>query len=399
VALIAVELPKIGLVMETVQVTRWLKNVGDAVKLGEPLLEVETEKSVVEIEAAVAGRLDQILVPVGQEAKVGDKIAWVDSTEAPAQVTHNPELTTRKSDSARTITPPRALQSGGRIRSTPAARRLVAERGLDLSRMAGTGPGGRVQLADVTPLVDGASATPPRSQAPAPATGQMSPMQRALARAMSLSNATVPQFTVERSMDCSALQAARTEYGATAASGSPALSVNDFLLQAVARALIEIPAMNATYSGDQEGMEARIVSAAGTHIGLVVAIEGGLLVPVLRDVERLGLRELARQRRDCVERALKGRLKREELAGATCSISNLGARGPDRFAAMINPPESAILAVGRQRDCVVARDGGFAVRPMSELTLTVDHRVVNGRLAAEFLARVVEILESRDWRS
>ena len=140
------------------------------------------------------------------------------------------------------------------------------------------------------------------------------------------------------------------------------------------------------------------MAAAGTHIGLVVAFEEGLLVPVLHDVERLGLQALARQRRECVARALKGRLRGEELRGATCSLSNLGARGPDRFAAMINPPESAILAVGRQRECVVARNGGFAVRPLSDLTLTVDHRVVNGRLAADFLARVVEILESRDWR-
>ena len=215
---------------------------------------------------------------------------------------------------------------------------------------------------------------------------------------MTLSNATIPQFTVERSVDCSAMQAARTEYGAAAAPDSPALSVNDFLLQAMARALIELPAMNATYSGDGEGVEARIVPAAGTHIGLVVAIEGGLLVPVLRDVERLGLTGLARRRLDCVERGLKGRLKREELDGATFSISNLGAQGPDRFTAIINPPQSAILAVGRQRDCVVARGGGFVVRPLSELTLTVDHRIVDGRLAAEFLARVVEILENRDWR-
>jgi pyruvate dehydrogenase E2 component (dihydrolipoamide acetyltransferase) len=197
-------------------------------------------------------------------------------------------------------------------------------------------------------------------------------------------------------MDCGALSAVRAEFAAAA--GSPALSVNDFLLQAMARALIDLPAMNATYSGDRDGVEGEIVAANGTHIGLVVAVEGGLLVPVLRDVERLGLQALAAQRRDCVRRAVRGRLRREELTGATCSISNLGARGPDRFAAMINPPESAILAVGRQRDCVVVRDGGFAVRTHSALTLTVDHRVINGRLAADFLGRVVEILESRDWR-
>jgi pyruvate dehydrogenase E2 component (dihydrolipoamide acetyltransferase) len=397
-ARVAIEIPKIGLVMDTVRVTRWLKDVGEAVVSGETLLEVETEKSLVEIEATVNGRLDQILVPVGQETKVGEQVAWVDAADLPAATAHKSEAPAPQAVPAGTPAARRAVHSDGRIRSTPAARRLVTERGLDLSRLVGSGPGGRVQLADVPSRADESSTSRPVERAGVPATRAMSPMQRALARAMSLSNARVPQFTVERAMDCSALQAVRREFGAAAGAGSPALSVNDFLLQAVARALIDLPAMNATYASDGDESEARIVAAEGTHIGLVVALEGGLLVPVLHDVDRLGLQALARQRRDCVKRALQGRLRGEELRGATCSISNLGARGPDRFAAMINPPESAILAVGRQRECVVARDGGFALRPLSELTLTVDHRAVNGRLAADFLARVVEILESRDWR-
>ena len=128
-------------------------------------------------------------------------------------------------------------------------------------------------------------------------------------------------------------------------------------------------------------------------------VDNGLLVPVIHDVERLGLAEIARRRQDCVERGLLGRLKREEVEGATFSISNLGAEGPDRFTAIINPPQSAILAVGRQRDCVVAREGAIVVRPLSDLTLTVDHRVADGRLASQFLARLVAILEGRDWRS
>ncbi len=138
--------------------------------------------------------------------------------------------------------------------------------------------------------------------------------------------------------------------------------------------------------------------ASGAHIGLVVAVENGLLVPVLHDVEQLGLAELTRRRSEAVARALKGKLKREELEGATFSLSNLGARGPDRFTALINPPQSAILAVGRQRDCVVAINGSIHVRPMSQLTLTVDHRVADGRLAADFLASLVEILEGDAWR-
>ena len=169
-------------------------------------------------------------------------------------------------------------------------------------------------------------------------------------------------------------------------------------MQAVARVLIEFPAVNATFAGDPESADAQIVPASGAHIGLVVAVDNGLLVPVMHDVERLGLAEIARLREECVGRSLKGKLKREEVDGATFSISNLGATGPDRFTAIINPPQSAILAVGRQRDCVVARDGAAVVRPMSDLTLAVDHRVADGRLASQFLARLIEILEGRDWR-
>jgi pyruvate dehydrogenase E2 component (dihydrolipoamide acetyltransferase) len=214
---------------------------------------------------------------------------------------------------------------------------------------------------------------------------------------MTLSNATIPQFTVSRSVDWTELHAKRREFAARLADGAPKLSVNDFLLQAVARSLIEYPALNATFSGDPVSADACLVPASGAHIGLVVAVDDGLLVPVIHDVERLGLVEIARRSRDCVKRALIGRLKHEDM-GATFSISNLGTKGPDRFTAIINPPQSAILAVGRQRDCVVARDGAVVVRPMSDLTLTVDHRVADGRLASQFLARLIEILEGRDWR-
>ena len=391
--LIAQEIPKVGLVMEEVKVVRWLKNVGDDVAAGEPLLEVETEKSVVEIEAAANGRLTQILVQVDQQAAVGDQVAWIESAEAQGAATM--AVAPRTVDSATVAATPStvamAARDGERIRSTPVARKLAAERGIDLGGIAGSGPGGRVQLDDVQRAIDA-----PRA---AGAAQPLSPMRRALARAMSLSNATIPQFTVARSVDWTELQARRREFAARLADGAPRLSVNDFLLQAVARSLIEFPALNATFSGDPESADARIVPASGAHIGMVVAVDSGLLVPVIHDVERLGLAEIARRRQDCVERGLKGRLKREEVEGATFSISNLGAEGPDRFTAIINPPQSAILAVGRQRDCVVARDGGIVVRPLSDLTLTVDHRVADGRLASQFLARLVEILEGRDWRS
>jgi pyruvate dehydrogenase E2 component (dihydrolipoamide acetyltransferase) len=394
-ARIALELPKIGIVMEEVRVTRWLKSVGDVISTGEPLLEVETEKSVLEIEAAVSGRLAEILVPADQAARVGDHIAWVETAEAAA--TPRPEPPPRQPAQTRPQTPNIQERVGGRVRSSPVARRLAVEHGVDLGGIAGSGPGGRVQLADVRSVLEGAATGANPSSVDAPDSARLSPMRLALARAMSLSNATVPQFTVERAVDWTTVQALRSQFAASRTQGLPRLSLNDFLLQAVARTLIEMPAMNATFSGDVDSSDARIAPANGAHLGLVVAVANGLLVPVIHGVERFTLAEIARRRADCVQRAINGRLKRDEIEGATFSISNLGARGPDRFVAMINPPESAILAVGRQRNCVVATSDGVQVRPLSELTLTIDHRVADGRLAAEFLARLVEILEARDW--
>lgn len=361
--------------MESARLVRWLKQVGDSVTQGEGLLELETEKTVITIEATVSGRLAQVLLEVDQEARVGDRIAWIDSESAP----------------------PVESPDAARVRSSPVARRLSAEQGLDLAHIAGTGPRGRVQLEDVRRAVAAQSAQ--RAMSPAAVAGQRLPsMRRAIARAMTLSNATIPQFTVTRAVDWTALQVARAEIGATLPVGSRKLSVNDFLLQALAGALLGFPGMNATFSGNPERPDARIVQASGAHIGLVVAMEDGLLVPVLHGVEKLGLAELARRRSECVERALAGGLRREEFEGATISVSNLGARGPDRFTALVNPPQSAILAVGRQRDCVVAGSGGIHVRPMSELCLSVDHRVADGRLASEFLAHLVALLEGGEWR-
>jgi len=410
VALIAIELPRVGLVMENARLVRWLKNVGDLVRQGEPLLELETEKSTVEIESAETGRLVEILLQVDQQAQVGDRIAWLD-TEGAGVDTSGPAESSRLVASvararAESIAPrptsslPLAKPelAHGRIRSSPAARHLAAQHGVDLAQLAGTGPRGRVQLSDVQRAVEShcrQTASASAASRPRP----LSSMRRALARSMTLSSTTIPQFAVERAVDWTALQALRTKLVAELPAGAVRPSVNDFLLQAIARALLSFPLLNATFSGDANSPDAALVPAHGTHVGLVVAVEDGLLVPVFHGIEQLGLSELACRRSETVERALHGKLKREELDGATISLSNLGARGPDRFTALINPPQAAILAVGRQRDCVVAIDGRVHVRPMSQLTLGVDHRVADGRLATDFLATLAEILEGDVWRT
>jgi pyruvate dehydrogenase E2 component (dihydrolipoamide acetyltransferase) len=374
VALVALEIPKIGLVMENARIVRWLKDVGDVVRQGEPLLELETEKSVVEVESTESGRLVELLLRADQEARVGDRIAWLEND---ADVSREGKAE--------------------RIKSSPVARRLAAQHAVDLRGITGTGPHGRVQLIDVQRTVETQAAHSTAVSTPS-GVQPLSSMRRALARSMTLSNANVPQFAVERAVDWTTLQTLRAKLVAELPAGTPQPSVNDFLLQGIAGALLRFPALNVTFAGDANSPDAGVVPAQGVHIGLVVAVDQGLLVPVLHGVEQLGLQELAHRRSDTVRRALKGKLKREELEGATFSVSNLGKRGPDRFNALINPPQSAILAVGRERDCVVARHGSIQVRPMSELTLTVDHRVADGRLASDFLACLVDILEGDAWR-
>jgi pyruvate dehydrogenase E2 component (dihydrolipoamide acetyltransferase) len=410
VALVAVEIPKVGLVMENARLVRWLKSLGDVVRQGEPLLELETEKSVVEIESAESGRLVEILVHADQPARVGDRVAWLDTDGLGADMTPPAQSSTPEAAAARASLASSAREHthalpvadrerapGRRIRSSPVARRLAAQQGVDLGRLAGTGPRGRVQLSDVRQAIETRSAQP-TAGFPAGGPQPLSSMRRALARSMTLSSTTVPQFLVERAVDWSALQALRAKLVAELPARAPRPSVNDFLLQAMARALLSCPALNATFCGDVNSPDAGLVPAHGAHIGLVVAVEDGVLVPVFHGVERLGIAELARRRSETVARARQGKLKREELEGATLSLSNLGAHGPDRFTALINPPQAAILAVGRQRDCVVAIDGRIHVRPMSQLTLTVDHRVADGRRAADFLATLTGIIEGDVWR-
>ncbi len=393
-AKVLVEIPRVGLVMETARVQRWLKSVGETIKAGEPLVEVETEKTVVEIEAPVSGKLLEILAPPEEQVSVGAGIAWVEDgapessvrAEAPAAVV----------PAAAAAAPIVVARTDG-LRISPSARKLAADNGIDPATLTGSGPGGRIQREDVEQAMERKAA--PAASSQSASNPALTPVRRAIARAMALSNATVPQFFVERTLDWTSVQSMMAELAPAARQANVKLSVNDFLLQAVARSLMEFPGLNGVFRGDPGSTDARIERTSGAHIGLVVALEDGMVVPVLHRVETLSLVQIAALRAGTVERARAGRLHQEEAGGATFTISNLGASGPDRFTAILNPPESAILAVGRMRDAPAVVDGALGIRPLSELALTVDHRLADGKLAAEFLARLVGILQGREWRA
>ncbi|HVS76293.1 MAG TPA: dihydrolipoamide acetyltransferase family protein, partial [Steroidobacteraceae bacterium] len=392
---IAVEVPKIGLVMENARVVRWLKATGERVERGEPLVELETEKSLVEVESTGSGRLAEILLPANEPARVGDRLAWLESDASESSSAQNRSREAQAPASAREpeLGVSATERSPGRIKSSPAARRQARQYGMNLAAITGTGPGGRIQLRDVGQAAQTGDAVPNIIAGRRP----LSAMRRAVARAMTLSNATVPQLVVERAVDWTAVHAVRARGLADLTPSDPRLSLNDFLLHACARSLAAFPALNAIFSGDPDSSDAALLSAPGTHVGLAVAADDGIRVPVFHDVDTLSLAELARRRAEIIARASSGRLRAEELQGATFSISNLGAAGPDRFIALIEPPQSAILAVGRQSERVIVLHGELHVRPISTLTLTVDHRVADGRLAAQFLAHLVRLLESETW--
>lgn len=391
-AKVPVEVPKVGLVMETAKLLRWLKSVGDNVAPGDPLAEIETEKAVVEIESAVSGKLVEILVQADQEVAVGAQLAWVEDGKAETASVPTAAAARQKSVALPQAASAAAAPSTGVVRSSPVARRLAADRGIDLASVRGTGAGGAIQLEDVQREIDARQAKSAATPA-VPSSGRaLTPMRRAMARAVTLSNATIPQFTVARSVDW-------TEVLAMPAVASGKLSFNDFLVQALARALIELPAMNGIFVGDPTSPEAHIRPAIGAHIGLVVALADGMVVPVFHNAEAMSLAQLAERRIELVERARAGRLRQDDASGASLTVSNLGAQGPEWFTAILNAPESAILAVGRTRDVAVVRNGTIVGRPIAQLTLTVDHRMIDGKLASDFLARVVQILESSDWRT
>ena len=377
--------------MDEGRIVAWHKREGDAVAAGEVLFEVETDKATMEVESPAAGTLRRILYSADSSAPVATVIALISDTadeplpsEFLGAELPKPSLRADPQPSSAGGPPgalgpseaqPLAESSEDRVRSSPAARKRAQELGVDISKVHGSGPGGRVTMEDVETA----------STSPAAPSGErrepLSRMRRAIAERMTRSVREQPQFSISRDVDMSAANEARTKAGA---------SYTDAIVAACAKALRDHPRLRGRIEDD-----ALVISDA-IHVGIAIALDDGLLVPVLRDADRKDLSKLARERERLEQHARAGRLAQHELGGAVFTVSNLGTLGVDRFTAIVNPPEAAILALGRVTDRVIAKDGSALVRPVATLTLSVDHRVADGATAARYLTAVAERLERAD---
>jgi pyruvate dehydrogenase E2 component (dihydrolipoamide acetyltransferase) len=375
-------MPQLGLTMTEGKVVRWLKAAGDPVRKGEPVLAIETDKVSVEVESPADGVLGPILVEAGATVPIGGMLSHV---LPPTSSTQGEKRKTQEE------TP---------VRASPLARRLAQELGVDLTLVEGTGPGGRIVEDDVRRAA--AATRRPESALPAPQIRNLqsqienpieplSGIRRVVAERMAHSFATAPHFYLSTEVEATALTRMREGLLAKVeAATSARLTVTDILLKVCAQALAEFPDVNVAWAEDAAG---GIVRHTEVNVGLAVSLDTGLVVPVLHGTDRLTLGEIARRRSDLVERARGGKLTLADLEGGTFTLSNLGMFGVDQFHAILNPPQSAILAVGRINDRPVAAAGAVVVRPTMHLTLSVDHRVLDGALGARFLERVAQLIQ------
>jgi pyruvate dehydrogenase E2 component (dihydrolipoamide acetyltransferase) len=398
-----ITMPKWGIEMQEGTITTWHFAPGQTLGRGENLLEVETEKIVNSVEAPIAGTLRRIVGQPGEVYKVGALIGVFADPEVPdaeidryiasfrgAETSFEPEHA-RASAPTPTAAPSASAQASGEdtgeARVSPIARRLAAQLGVDLSQVKGTGRNGRISKEDVEAFAAARAAASPAADAPgtnAVTRQKLSSMRATIAKRLVDSKQTIPHYRLAADVDAGALLARRT---ALAAAGTR-VSINDLIVRACALALVRHATVNAQLVGDE------LVSYADADISLAVATDSGLITPVLRAANRRSVAELATESAALTERARAGKLTRDEIAGGTFTVSNLGMFGLDRFDAIINPPQVAILAVGAVRDAVFVRNGQPVVGKTLSLTLSCDHRVVDGAVGAAFLKTLRELIEA-----
>ncbi|MEV5833602.1 dihydrolipoamide acetyltransferase family protein [Nocardia sp. NPDC052112] len=424
-----ITMPRLSDTMEDGVVSAWLKKVGDQVVRGEILAEIETDKALMELEAYDDGILEQIIAAAGTRVPIGEPIAIVGdgsgALSAPDSASTHPvgsnthlggtangtAPTVSAGDSGTAVAPAAAggssaVESGEKKKSSPLARKLARELGIDLAAVVGTGPGGRVTKQDIesayatTELAVAPAAAPTaavsqmdRSSSLAPVSDDyeeipLTSIQQVSAARLTESMQQTPHFYLTSAIDVTDLLGFRAQVNTTLVeSGAGTVSVNDLLVKAVAVALRSNPTVNVSFSGD------KLLQHHGIHLGVAVATPAGLLVPVIRDADRKSVSAIAAEIREKAERARDRKLRADEMSGGTFTISNLGMFGIEHFTAVINPPEAAILAVGAATDEVRLADGQVVSRKILRVTMSADHRAIDGAVAAQFLAQLRELLE------
>lgn len=411
-----VGLPKLSPTMEEGTLARWEKSEGDRVAVDDLIAEIETDKATMEWRAFDPGVLLKRLVeegavlepdaPVAIFGEEGEDISkLLEEVESGAAKAEAPKAEpaeakessseaqsseAQQADAPQPSAPPKkAARSDGRVLASPLVRKLGREHDIDLSTVDGSGPGGRIIKRDIDDYL-----SRPRPSAPArgerqpPRVDKLSSMRRTIARRLTESKQTVPHFYLTIDFDASPILAARKQINEALAKGGEKASINDFILKACAAALREVPAANASFMGDA------IHYHQVVDISVAVAVPEGLVTPVLRDADQKGIREIAAEVKELAEKARNKKLTLEEMQNGTFSVSNLGMYGIEEFSAVINPPEGCILAVGTLRDEPVVKDGQIVPGKRMRVTLSCDHRVVDGAIGAEWLAAFKRIAES-----
>lgn len=396
-----VTLPRLGQGMESGTIVRWLKAEGDEVAQDEPLYELDTEKVTQEVESPATGVLLRIVAPEGSEVPVGAPICVIGAVGEEVVVSASPAPAAQAPAAAPAApaaeAPKVEAAPDGRVKASPLARRMAKERGVDLAAVVGTGPDGRVVAEDVERAAAGEApaaapvpaATPAVAPVPAPAeaeTVKLSRVRRTIARRLSEAW-QAPHFAVSMTADMSRVVQLRETLVARTPEGAARPTYSDILTKVCAVALLRHPALNAHY------VDGEIRRFPTANVGMAVAIPDGLVVPVLRGVEAQTVPALAAARQELVARTRAGELTPADVDGGTFTISNLGMYGVERFFAVLNPPQVAILAAGAIGDHPVVEAGEVVVRPRMEMTLSCDHRAVDGATASEFLRTVRELLE------
>ncbi len=412
---IYIEMPKLSDTMSEGTLIKWLKNEGDKVTAGDVLAEIETDKATMEMEAFDDGILHKHLVAAGGKAPVGGRIALLlqKGEQPPADGGPIPESPKTAAGKADTIAPagaseastsrhtsvaPAKSASGGRVKASPLAKKIAASKGVELSAVTGTGPGGRIVAQDVESAPSGgtpAKAAGPAAIASIPAgegdqTIPLSGMRRVIAERLLASKTTIPHFYLNIEVDAGPLMKFRAEANAASeAVGGPKFTVNDFVLKAMIAAAVKVPAVNASFAGDA------VIQYGSINLSVAVAVEEGLVTPVIRDAQKKSLREISESVKDLASRARGKKLKPDEYAGGTITVSNLGSYGIESFFAIINPPQALIIAVGAivKKPVVNAKDE-IVVGQRLAIGLSADHRVVDGAVGAQYLGELRKFIES-----